>query len=37
MIEFEKIGFLLVAIAMSVFLLAGSYALVFSVISKGCQ
>jgi hypothetical protein len=36
MIGFEKIGFLLVAIAMSVFLLAGSYALVFSVI-KGCQ
>jgi len=34
--EFEKIGFLLIAIAMSVFLLAGSYALIFSVVSKGC-
>jgi len=37
MIEFEKIGFLLVAIGMTVFLLAGSYALIVSVLLKGCQ
>jgi len=34
--EHEKIGFLLVAIAISVFLLAGSYSLIVITLSKAC-